>query len=375
MKMNLKIILCCLLSLATSCRQQYPLPKETRNLNLLVVEGLLNSGPGGTIVRLSRTFNPTDLGSIVPELRAQVTVEGENNTTFALTGNTNGVYTHNQLNLTTNQKYRLRIKTSGGREYLSDFVPVQSSPVIDSIHWTRTADGIQIFVTTHDPQNKTWYYRWEYNETWEIHSDYFSNFRYVNDRVVPRLDPFSIYYCWRSDASNAVFLGSSAKLSQDVISALPLHKIRIGAEKISVRYSVLVKQYALTPEAYQFWEIMKKNTEQVGTLFDPQPSQLLSNIHSVNDPAEPVIGFVSAGSFNEKRIFINRSEVEPWRYITNCEERIIPLDSIKFFFQSDAWIPLQEWYNPGGFLGGYTSSVRTCVDCTTRGTPVKPSFW
>ena len=361
--------------LIASCKNEYPLPKGTSNLNLLVVEGLLNSGPGGTVVRLSRTFNPSDTGNIRPELRAEVSVEGENSTRIILVGNNRGEYSVPQLNLNQNVKYRLRIKTSTGIEYLSEYVPVQPSPAIDSVHWKRTNEAIQLMVTTHDPQNKTRYYRWEYDETWEIRSDFISHHQWVPDRVILRPDPFSIYYCWKSDASTAIFLNSSAKLSQDVISAQLLHNIPLAGEKISVRYSVNVRQYALSEKAYQFWEIMKKNTEQVGSLFDPQPSQLLSNIKCVSDPLEPVIGFVSAGSFSEKRLFISRSEVEPWRYRTQCEERIIPLDSIKFYFQDRLYIPLREYYNQFGFFAGYHSGIPFCVDCTTRGTNIKPSFW
>lgn len=376
MKLNSKITVCFILLMAMACKQEYPLPKETQHLNLLVVEGLLNSGTGPTVIRLSRTFDPTRVGVIIPELRAQVTVEGENNTTFVLTGNTRGEYINNQLNLNTNVKYRLRIKTTGGKEYLSDYVPVQIAPPIDSVHWKRTDEGIQVLVSTHDPQNKTWYYRWEYNETWEIHSNFISNFRWQDPLVVNRPDPFAIYFCWVSDASRQIFANSSAKLSQDVISSQQLNLIPLAAERISVRYSIHVTQYALTEPAYKFWEIMKKNTEQVGTLFDPQPSQLLSNIHSASDPNEPVIGFVSAGAVSQKRLFIRRNEVEPWRYRLECEERIIPLDSLRFFFANDQWIPLQEWYSPtSGRLAGYSSGTRICVDCTVRGTNIKPAFW
>jgi hypothetical protein len=373
MKVFINIALFSLLITTIACKQEYPLPKETNDLDLLVVEGLLNTS-GPTVVRLSRTFNPTDIGTILPVVNAEVTVEGEDNTMFFLPGNTSGEYTSNQLPLDNAVKYRLRIKTTGGQEYLSDFVPVQPSPAIDSVHWKRTDDAIQLLVTTHDPQNKTWYYRWEYDETWEIHSDFLSHFKWMDPAVILRSDPYSIYYCWKSDASTRIFLNSSAKLTQDVISAQQLHSIPIAAEQISVRYSMLVRQYALTREAYQFWEIMKKNTEQVGTLFDPQPSQLLSNIRAVNDETEAVIGYVSAGSVSEKRLFINRREVEPWRYRRDCTERVIPLDSIQYYFPNEVYIPLQEWYFFGR-LAGYTSSLRTCVDCTTRGTNVRPAFW
>jgi Domain of unknown function (DUF4249) len=359
-----------------SCKQEYPLPEDTQNLNLLVVEGLLNSGTGPTLVRLSRSFNPGGNPTPKPELRAQVTVEGENNTVSVLTGNTKGEYISNQLNLNTNQRYRLRIKTIDGKEYLSDFVPVQSPPAIDSVHWQRTDESILFMVDTHDPQNSTRYYRWEYDETWEINSYFNSLYEYRNDSVVDRLNPSAIYYCWKYGFSNSIILGSSAKLSQDVISQQHLLNIPLGDEKITVRYSLLVRQFALTKEAYQFWEIMKKNTEQVGTLFDPQPSQLLSNIHCVNDPEEPVIGFVSAGSYVEKRLFITRAQVHPWPYYLLCEEKRVPLDSLKYYFAGNTYIPLYELYSMiTGRLIGYVSGSRFCTDCTSRGSNVKPSYW
>ena len=359
-----------------SCREQYPLPVETRDLKLLVVEGSLISNSAPTIVRLSRTSNPTDVGAFVAERGARVVVEGENNTTFVLTGNNSGEYTNPQLNLNSNQKYRLRISTTDGKEYLSDFVPVLTSPAIDSIHWKRTDNEVQLFASTHDPQNKTWYYRWEFDETWEIHSYFISNFQYIDPRVVLRPDPFSIYFCWKSDISKAILLNSSSKLTQDLINGHLLHRIPVGNEKISVRYSILVKQYALTREAYQFWETMKKNTEQLGTLFDPQPSQLLSNIHCVSDPDEAVIGYVSASAYSEMRIFIRENQVWPWPYRRDCSDRMVPLDSLRFFFGSRAWIPLEESYNQmSGRLEGYTAGLRTCVDCTVGGSNVKPTYW
>jgi hypothetical protein len=376
MKVYIKIALCNVVLLILACKEQYPLPTETSNLNMLVVEGYLNSGPGPTIVRLSRTSNPNEITNFVAESRAQVFVQGEDNTNFVLTGNNSGEYTNTQLKLAGNQKYRLKIITANGKEYLSDFVPVLSTPAIDSVHWKRDNVGVQFLVSTHDPQNKTWYYRWEYDETWEIHSYFISNYVYRDPNVVPRPDPFAFYFCWKYDASKAVLINSSARLSQDVISGQPLINVQSGHEKISVRYSIRVKQYALTKEAYQFWEIMKKNTEQVGTLFDPQPSQLLSNIRSVNDPDhEQVIGFVSAGTISEKRIFVKESEVRPWAYRRDCEQINVTRDSFRFYFSNQAFIPLDEWYNDMGRLAGYTGGERSCVDCTLAGSPVKPAFW
>ncbi|MES1222130.1 MAG: DUF4249 domain-containing protein, partial [Bacteroidota bacterium] len=287
------------------CKDLYDLPDEVKNVRLLVVEGQINAGAGPTTIKLSRTVNLKDTASIKPELKAVVTVEGENGSNYTLTGDTKGQYSNAQLAINANVKYRLRIKTTDNKEYLSEYVPVVNAPPIDSVNWQRKESGIetgiQIFVNTHDPQNNTRYYRWEYDATWEFHSPYFSGFEFQNGKVISRVEPNKVLICWKSESSSQVFLGSSAKLSQDQISLFPLNIIPFSSIKISVRYSILVKQYALTKQAFEYWDVLKKNTEQVGTLFDPQPSNLISNIHCVSNPGELVVGFISAGAVSEKR--------------------------------------------------------------------------
>jgi len=363
----------------TGCREIYNIPDETKNVKLLVVEGLLNSN-GSTTIKLSRTVNPADTTKIKSELNAVVKVEGENNSSFTLTGNSKGEYVYPSLPLIDNVKYRLRIKTKEGKEYLSDFVPVQKSPSIDSVNWKRKETGletgIQIYVNTHDAQNQTRYYRWEYDETWEFHSTYASSFEYKNDTVVQRTDPLAIYICWTSESSNRILVSSSEKLNQDIISLAPLTIIPFSSIKMSVRYSILVKQYALTKEGYEYWNLMRKNTEQVGTLFDPQPSSLFSNIRCLTTPDEQVIGFVSAGTISEKRIFISNAEVVPWTYKQICAvEDTIAKKDITTKFANGYYIPTQAIYDMRGNIVAYLAGEAVCVDCRLRGTNIKPLFW
>jgi hypothetical protein len=49
-------------------------------------------------------------------------------------------------------------------------MPVQNNPPIDSISWKRDEEGVRVFVNTHNPEGNTRYYRWEFEETWEIRS-------------------------------------------------------------------------------------------------------------------------------------------------------------------------------------------------------------
>jgi len=379
MKKTLTASFILLILFFTGCREIYNIPDETKNVKLLVVEGLLNSN-GSTTIKLSRTVNPADTTKIKSELNAVVKVEGENNSSFTLTGNSKGEYVYPSLPLIDNVKYRLRIKTKEGKEYLSDFVPVQKSPSIDSVNWKRKETGletgIQIYVNTHDAQNQTRYYRWEYDETWEFHSTYASSFEYKNDTVVQRTDPLAIYICWTSESSNRILVSSSEKLNQDIISLAPLTIIPFSSIKMSVRYSILVKQYALTKEGYEYWNLMRKNTEQVGTLFDPQPSSLFSNIRCLTTPDEQVIGFVSAGTISEKRIFISNAEVVPWTYKQICAvEDTIAKKDITTKFANGYYIPTQAIYDMRGNIVAYLAGEAVCVDCRLRGTNIKPLFW
>ena len=64
--------------------------------------------------------------------------------------------------------------------------------------------------------------------------------------------------------------------------------------------------------------MMKKNTESLGTIFDAQPSEIKGNIYSASDPAEPVIGYISATTIEEKRIFIEQADLDGWQFTQDC---------------------------------------------------------
>ena len=114
-----------------------------------------------------------------------------------------------------------------------------------------------------------------------------------------------VFRCWTIDTSEEIFLFSTAGLSSDVVFENPLVHIPYASQQLSVVYSILVTQYALTKEAYEFWQNLKKNTEQLGTIFDPQPFADYGNMHCLSDPQEPVIGFISACTTQQQRIYIS----------------------------------------------------------------------
>lgn len=364
------VFLLCMLG----CKDRYNPPAVSTNSSFLVVEGYLN-GSGTTTIKLSRTFKLADTARVTPEAAAQVRVESNAGAAYTLANRGGGTYEAAQINFNPAQQYRLRIIASGNKEYVSDWVAYKATPPIDSISWRRNSAGVQLYVSTHDDQNKTIYYRWDYDETWEFHSAYVSVLEYRNHLIVPRDGSINIYACWQSQISNRILLSSSAKLTKDVISMSPVTAIPQGSWMLSVRYSIQVRQYALSEKAYQYWQNMQRNTENLGSIFDPLPSEISGNIHSVSNPTELVIGYISAGTIQSKRIFINSGEVSNWFYSDLCELYFTPdnKDSLEAYFGNGVFAPTVEAFTPT--MRGYNYSTVSCIDCRLRGINVKPSFW
>jgi len=371
--------------LFAQCKQEYDPQIESKTTGLLVVEGFINSGQGPTTIHLSRSSALEDT-ILKPEFGAQVNVEGDDGSSIGLFSNGNGEYSVAQLILNNGVKYRLNIRTADGKEYVSDFTSVKYTPVIDSITWQRENGGLRIYANAHDPQNQTKYYQWKYEETWEFHSAYYNNLMYIFDPVTTspiavaykysdQHTDTTIYKCWNTLSSSSITLGSTEKLTSDLVY-LPVQYIEPHSEKLSVMYSINLRQYAISHDEYLFLQKMKKNTEQLGTIFDPQPSEISGNLHCLTDPDETVIGYIEVAQEQVMRILISNSQVPDWNYDPGC-----------FFFEIDNkpdsikqhGVGLMPTFaakkDPLGGIISFYASTPQCVDCTLRGIHQKPDFW
>jgi hypothetical protein len=373
-----------------SCKEKYFPPVTSENLNYLVVDGTLINGPDSTFIRLSRTKTLDDLTPNGGEQNAQMTVEDiEGNTLYNfIPVNNKGLYALNGMNLDIARKYRLRINTTDGNQYVSDDITVKATPPIDSISWKHTADGLTIYANTHDPLNDTKYYRWEYSETWDYYTHYFSEIKYENKPPIidsmfqPRNADEFVYHCWKTQPSTEILLGTSLKLSDDVISLAPVRFIPQNAFELSNIYSILVRQYSLSKESFDYFENLKRISEETGSLFDAQPSELKGNIHNINKPDQTVVGYITASSLRQQRIFITKEQADPWTYSLYCPDlRLVPLiiDSLQIFFGGVApqLTPVKKVLDTRtGQIRWISGGLPVCADCTSRGaTNVKPDFW
>lgn len=356
-----------------ACKDPYIPRIDALDREILVVEGFID-GRGPTQIDLSRVkaMNGADTAFEKYVDDAHVQVEDNQGNVYPIFHVDAGRY-EGYFGLNPEYLYRIRIFTTNGKEYESAFVPYKVSPPIDEVYYRVEQDGARILVSTHDVENRSKYYRWKYEETWQFQSAFmaFLQFDHAGEKVVKLQD--SIYDCWQFDLSREILINSTESLREDVMKDVPLLLIPNGSIKLSHIYSINVKQYVMDSSAFNYYRQLKKNTEEVGSIFDPQPGNLKGNIKNIQDPKEVVVGYIGAGSSVEKRTFFRI----PWNYKESCRETVfVPnvRDSIKYYFRDGGYWPISLGLDELG-QEGYVAAPIPCVDCRLKGTNVKPAFW
>jgi hypothetical protein len=375
-------IACLMLLLSTAlltCREPYAPPAITNPNRFLVVDGFINAGANTiTTFNLNRTRNLGDSTVTgIPELDAQISIVSSSGATYPLTETVGtGIYSSTPLTLDITQQYQLSITTTTGEKFTSDAVPCLSTPPIDSIFW-RQPNDLTIYASTHDPAGATDYYRYDYNETWQ-HNSQLQTIWGVANGVIYAVDTATQKdSCWTTDTSSNILLASSAAETRDIINGFPLLTIPNSDPRVQFIYSILVRQYALTEGAYNYWQLIQKTTQDVGTLFDVQPTQLTGNIRCTSNPAEPVIGYLTATSVQQQRILILYEQVTNWTLNQagfGCDTVEISYDDLNPFVYNYPNPNYAPWYYITN--GPLVLASRVCLDCTlTGGTNVRPLYW
>ena len=368
--------------LPTSCIIPFEPQGVKDTEGILVVEGMIMET--GTTITLSRTVSiyneksDTFFEDLVDNVRVHV-IDDRNHVVAVATqqiidGKKSPVYTvPGEITFTPGSKYALDIQI-GEKRYQSAFVSPVRTPEIDEINWRKNTNGsIDIMVSTHDPENKTEYYRWAFEEDWEIMSYLFGYYRYehTTDEVIEQsmYTSNNRYYCWASDKSKAILLGTSDKLTEATIKDKVIHNFPSNNTRFSYLYSILVRQYSLDKEAYTYFENLQKNIELSGSLFAPILSEIRGNITCLTNPEEPVIGYIAATNEVKTRIFINMADIEG-EDLYNCGAK-------RFLTRSQLGNLFTLNYGIETYLDViYICAPIRCVDCTARGgTKNKPDFW
>ncbi|SMD43525.1 protein of unknown function [Aquiflexum balticum DSM 16537] len=374
------IVLFLFFTALSSCRDPFEPEVSFQDSNLLVIEGYIETASNESIIRLSRTNPINSQDPIRVETGAYITLLSETGESWSFFEKEPGTYSLTG-SFNTAISYRLQITLRGNEAYISDPIFPLESPEITEIGFNRNEDGVQLFVSARGNENAV-YFIWDYEETWIFRAAFPSSFIFnpQTKQIDLRRPDQNIHLCWNENKVNRIVLENSSRFSDYLVNERELVFIPNLSEKLMQRYSINVRQRVLSKEAFDFWEIMRKNTEDIGGIFSPLPSLIKGNISPV-DPKDPAaIGFVSMGKSSEKRHYINVDELRPWPVFiedyARCEifRDTIPPSDYELEFSSPNRLPVVQVNNDLIILGFQAAETR-CADCTLRGTTVRPDFW
>ncbi len=282
-------------------------PKGVESLSrLLVVEG--NITDGESVFRLSRSI-ALDAFFVQEETtvdHASLYVEQDNGERLEGVFREKGTYIVSTGSLEANRKYRLHIAVDG-EVYCSEYLSPIFTAGIDSITSVkeRIGEPVQIRLYTHDPEDRSKYYMWNYKEFWEVKAELYATYGPWEGEFIDfsRYSKYNTYYCWARDSSQGLIMASSERQSENVIDH-KITEIYSGDRRLSEYYCIEVNQHQVRQETYDYYANVQKNVEQTGDLFSSIPSELKGNISCISDPDLPVIGFCDVTTTVRERFYI-----------------------------------------------------------------------
>ncbi|WP_298790034.1 DUF4249 domain-containing protein [uncultured Allomuricauda sp.] len=341
-------------------------------------------------INLTRTYRFQDDGPSGESDALISVVDGQGNS-YAFQETDSGNYRSNvAFAATPDTDYQLLITSASGKRYSSSLMRLPSTNQIDSIYAQRITndfgeDGMGIFVNTSNSSETTNFYRFEYEETYKVIAP-----RWIPKEleVVETTPPSVIIVprsleervCYPSRMSNGLILTDTEDFESGRVSNFMVRFIDSDNYILSHRYSILVKQYTHTLEAYTFLETLNEFSTSESVFSETQPGFLEGNISSLEDSNEKVLGFFNVSAVDEKRIFFNYEDFFPGAalppYINPCVESA-PFNGLFDLIRWDLIKYIKD--NEGEFTsdnsGPYVTVPQVCGDCTILGPSEVPDFW
>ncbi|WP_051605752.1 DUF4249 domain-containing protein [Polaribacter sp. Hel_I_88] len=362
-----------------SCIEEFE-AATTEFEDVIVIEATLTNELKNHVVKLTRTYKFED-GGPSSETGANVKII-TNNTTYTFSEISSGVYASNEIfKAEIGVPYSLEITTRSGREYKSKDTQLTNITAIDDVYAAITTnkdgvEGIGLFVDSFDATNSSKYYGYEFDETYKIVVPYwFPTDLILTDnggiREVPKSQEEET--CYNTIASKGRLLTNTTLLGEDRVNGFLLKFIANDDIRVNTRYSILVKQYIQSRESYNYLRVLEEFSESQSLFSQVQPGFLASNIFSLTNENEKVLGFFEVSSVSEKRYFFNREDILNTDYPWPCAvteptvQRLISQlrnNRVKLIGVLDPQDPIP-----------YQVVNRLCGDCTASGSNIRPDFW
>ena len=321
-----------------SCTEPFDL-KSIDFEDALIIEAIITDEVKYQEIKISRTFS---LEEFTPseENNAKVIITDNSQNVYEFEETSNGKYTSTiQFGATANNNYTLSITTENGKLYKSQPTQLPGVVPMNNLYASREVsddtgkENMSIFIDGFDPFANSKYFRYEYEETYEIVAPSWvdGEFRISNSGLLTSNElccrSLEKKVCYNTVASDSIIQLKTDNLSQGNSSVFPIRVISRDNAIIRTRYSILVKQYAQSLDAFTFYKILNKFSSSDNLFSQNQPGFFSGNIYSVNNQNEKVVGYFDISSVSFKRIFFNFSDFFPDEplppYFEDCSSFLI----------------------------------------------------
>ena len=195
--------------------------------------------------------------------------------------------------------------------------------------------------------------------------------------------------CYGVSRSTEILQFTTEGLVSNAVIDFPLRFLEKRNPFIAHRYSILVKQFSISPEAYRYYRTLRELSGQGNLLSQQQPGFLPGNVIAEDGNIGDVSGYFCIASLSERRIFFDYDDfydgvnILP-AYPADCNDTFVAPVLVDEFGNSPLIEAVQnESYEfltrNAGFdstqFGGYIMVPRICGDCTVLGSNVPPDFW
>lgn len=371
---------------ALSCTEPFNL-KSIDFEDALIIEAIITDEVKYQEIKLSRTFSLEEF-TPTKESNAQVIIIDEAQNTYEFEETDPGVYMSKiPFRATQNNNYTLTVITNNGKIYKSQPTQLPNTAPLNNLYAAAEIDkdtgneNISIYIDGFNSSPNSKYYRYEYEETYKILTPSWvdGEFSISNTGQLSWSElccrPIEKMVCYNTVVSDSIIQFKVENASQENPSAFRVRAINKDNPIIRTRYSILVKQYAQSLEAFTFYKVLNKFSSSEDVFSQNQPGFFSGNLFSVDNSKEKVVGYFDISSVSIKRIFFNFSDFYPNDaippYFEDCT--IFQINDINKL--TEAVINNEVVFHSlvVDELPNVVSAA--CGDCTKIGTTSKPDFW
>jgi len=309
-----------------ACVEEYDI-RYPLNANVLTVDGFVIDQPG-TVVNISTSRNQDLSRYSEPIKGCKAEIRVGNGTVVALREVSTGTYAApSDFKGQAGQTYQLFFTTPDGNTYESSKEVMGGVPPIKKVYQQFDPNGIldktgkrvvgstvDIFVDFDDPPTTKNFYLWR----WKLYEE-----QYIcitceggtlsgnggvciksNSRNPPTYDYQCDKACWD------VFYNNDVNIYSDQFSDGREVKGRLLAKVPYYSYKgglLEIEQVGLSSEAYQYYKLLRDQTQTTGTLTDTPPAAIIGNIQNTKNTNEKVAGYFGAASSRKVQYWVDRS--------------------------------------------------------------------